>query len=163
VVEAAKELRARVEELGLVAFCKTTGGKGLHVVTPLKAVKASGLGWEEAKTFAQTVCAQMAEDSPDRYLIKMTKKLRDGRIFLDYLRNDRMATAVAPLSPRARPGAPVSMPLNWAQVRAGLDPARFNIRSAAGLLAKSKAWEDYRSGERTLHKAIERLVRPRAA
>lgn len=163
VVEAAKEMRERLEALGLVAFCKTTGGKGLHVVTPLKAGKASRLGWDEAKTFAHTVCAQMAEDSPDRYLIKMTKKLREGRIFLDYLRNDRFSTAVAPLSPRARPGALVSMPLTWAQVRAGLDPARFNIRTAAKLIARSKAWEDYGEAERPLHKAIERLVRAHAA
>ncbi len=105
----------------------------------------------------------MAEDSPERYLIKMTKKLRTGRIFLDYLRNDRFSTAVAPLSPRARPGSPVSMPLTWSQVRAGLDPSRFNIRTAAKLIAKSKAWEDYCDSQRPLHKAIERLVRLRAA
>jgi len=165
VVDAAKELRARLEELGLIAFCKTTGGKGLHVVTPLKVGGRDRLGWEEAKTFAHTVCAQMAGDSPDRYLIKMTKKLRRGRIFLDYLRNDRFSTAVAPLSPRARPGAPVSMPLTWAQVRIGLDPRRFDVRSAPALIAKSKAWEDYRAAERPLQRAIERLVgaRPHAA
>jgi len=165
VIDAAKEMRVRLEDLGLVAFCKTTGGKGLHVVTPLKVGKKGRLGWDEAKTFAQTVCAQMADDSPERYLIKMTKKLRHGRIFLDYLRNDRFSTAVAPLSPRARPGAPVSMPLTWGQVRAGLDPQRFDIRSAPGLIAKSKAWEDYCKAERPLQQAIERLVgaRRRAA
>jgi bifunctional non-homologous end joining protein LigD len=160
VVDAAKELRERLEKVGLVTFCKTTGGKGLHVVTPLKVGKGDKLGWEEAKTFAQAVCTQMADDSPDRYLIKMTKKLRHGRIFLDYLRNDRFSTAVAPLSPRARPGAPVSMPLNWSQVRNGLDPMRFTLRTAHGLLAKSKAWADYADAERPLQRAIERLVRP---
>lgn len=163
VVEAAKEMRARLEDLGLVAFCKTTGGKGLHVVTPLKPSKGRQLGWEEAKTFAHAVCAQMADDSPHRYLVKMTKRLRTGRIYLDYLRNDLFASAVAPLSPRARPGAPVSMPLNWSQVRVGLDPKRFDIRTAAPLLAKTKAWKDYRSAARPLQVAIAHLVEPRAA
>jgi bifunctional non-homologous end joining protein LigD len=159
VVEAAKELRQRLERLGLVAFCKTTGGKGMHVVTPLTVRDDGKLGWDEAKTFAQAVCSNMANDSPDRYLISMAKKQRTGRIFLDYLRNDRMSTAVAPLSPRARPGAPVSMPVNWSQVRAGLDPQRYTMKSAPGLLARSTAWEDYCYSERSLDSAIRQLVK----
>jgi bifunctional non-homologous end joining protein LigD len=155
VIEAAKEIRERLENLGLVCFCKTTGGKGLHVVTP---IKARDLNWDQAKAFAQGVCLAMAQDSPERYLIKMTKKLRTGRIFLDYLRNDRMSTAVAPLSPRARPGAPVSMPVSWSKVRAGLDPMLFTMRSAPTLLARSKPWADYCDAERPLEPAIRKLI-----
>jgi bifunctional non-homologous end joining protein LigD len=158
VIAAAKEMRDRLESLGLVAFCKTTGGKGLHVVTPLRVKKGSNLGWEEAKTFAQAVCSSMANEAPDKYLINMSKKQRTGRIFLDYLRNDRMSTAVAPLSPRARPGAPVSMPVAWSQVRDGLDPTRFTVRTVPALLAKSKAWSDYCDAERPLAAAIRKLV-----
>jgi bifunctional non-homologous end joining protein LigD len=98
VVEAAREMRERLDELGLMSFCKTTGGKGIHVVTPLDASDKRKVTWPEAKAFAREVCLRMAADNPQHYLVNMAKKLRGGRIFLDYLRNDRMATAVAPLS-----------------------------------------------------------------
>jgi len=154
VVKSAREVRDRLENLGLVAFCKTTGGKGLHIVTPLKA---KGIDWSVAKAFARDVCRVMAAEAPDRYLINMAKKERTGRIFLDYLRNDRMATAVAPLSPRGRPGAPVSMPLSWSQVKRGLDPTKYTVRTVPALVKKLTAWEDYCDGERPLASAIERL------
>jgi bifunctional non-homologous end joining protein LigD len=160
VVAAARELSQRLEKLGLVPFCKTTGGKGLHVVTPLKVGRSDRLGWDEAKSFAQAVCSQMAGDSPERYLLNMAKKKRTGRIFLDYLRNDRLATAAAPLSPRMRAGAPVSMPLNWSQVSKPLDPKRFTLRTAPAMLAKSKPWREYCEAERPLAAAIRRLVGP---
>lgn len=161
VIAAAREMKERLEALGLVAFCKTTGGKGLHVVTPLAPGKRSKLRWPEAKAFAQAVCAQMAEDSPDRYLLNMAKKQRTGRIFLDYLRNDRMSTAVAPLSPRLREGAPVSMPINWSQVKAGLDPTRYTLRTVPALIAKSTAWKDYCDAVQPLEPAIRKLVGPK--
>jgi bifunctional non-homologous end joining protein LigD len=163
VVDAARELHERLEAVGLVAFCKTTGGKGMHVVCPLAKSKKGAPGWDDAKAFARDVCARMAADNPDRYLINMAKKQRAGRIFLDYLRNDRMATAVAPLSPRLRDAATVSMPLSWTQIRAGLDPTRFTIRTAPALIAKSAAWRDYCDAERPLGDAIARLARPLVA
>jgi bifunctional non-homologous end joining protein LigD len=159
VVEAAKEMRDRLADLGLVSFCKTTGGKGLHVVTPLAVAKRSKLTWPDAKGFAHDVCLQMARDNPERYLIKMAKNQRHGRIFLDYLRNDRTATAVAPLSPRARPGATVSMPITWNQVKADLDPKRYTLRTVPGLLAKTTAWKDYDDGHRPLEPAIKQLAK----
>ncbi|HYD45095.1 MAG TPA: non-homologous end-joining DNA ligase, partial [Phenylobacterium sp.] len=154
VIEAAREISQRLQDLGLETFCKTTGGKGLHVVTPLAREK---MDWPTAKAFARRVCEVMAEDSPDAYVINMSKKLRKGRIFLDYLRNDRLSTAVAPLSPRAREGATVSFPLTWGQVRKGLDPKRYTIRTAPALLKKTEAWADYCEGERKLSAAIKKL------
>ena len=163
VVKAAREMRDRLDALGLVSFCKTTGGKGLHVVTPLKVNAKATVTWPEAKAFARDVCLRMAADDPSRYLVKMSKKLREGRIFLDYLRNDRMATAVAPLSPRARPGATVSMPMTWANIKPSLDPQKFTIRSVPALIARSKAWVDYAEGERPLADAMARLGKSKVA
>jgi len=145
VIEAALELRERLDALSFASFCKTTGGKGLHVVVPLPERGLDWLGWPEAKALARAICVEMANDSPEKYLVNMAKKARTGRIFLDYLRNDPTSTAVAPLSPRARKGATISMPLNWSQVKKGLDPKRYTIRTALGLLARSGAWRDYKA------------------
>jgi bifunctional non-homologous end joining protein LigD len=156
VIAAAKELKERLEALGLASFVKTTGGKGIHVVTPFKA---DGVDWKAAKAIAREICARMTADSPGKYLVNMSKEKRTGKIFLDYLRNDRMATAVAPLSPRARPHATVSMPLTWAQLKKGLDPNTFTVRSAPGLIAKSQAWKDYAKAEKPLSAAVKKLAK----
>jgi bifunctional non-homologous end joining protein LigD len=158
VIEAAKDMRQRLTDVGLESFCKTTGGKGLHVVTPLAHGAKDKVTWKEAKAFAQGVCQWMANEDPERYLLNMSKKLRKGKIFLDYLRNDRMATAVAVLSPRAREGATVSMPLTWAQVRGDLDPKRYTVRTVPALLAKTRAWEGYDDAASSIKAAIRKLA-----
>jgi bifunctional non-homologous end joining protein LigD len=155
VIDAALELRERLKAIGLVSFCKTTGGKGLHVVTPFEP---DGIEWPQAKMFAQAVCAQMAADSPEKYLINMAKAKRTGRIFLDYLRNDRMSTAVAPLSPRARPAATVSMPIDWRFVKEGLDPKAYTIASAPEVLRRSKPWRDYSRASSLLRDVINKML-----
>jgi bifunctional non-homologous end joining protein LigD len=158
VIEAAKAMRQHLAAVGLESFCKTTGGKGLHVVTPLLHGAKDKVTWQEAKAFAQGVCQWMANEDPKRYLLNMSKKLRKGRIFLDYLRNDRMATAVAVLSPRAREGATVSMPLTWAQVRGDLDPKRYTVRTVPSLLAKTRGWEGYDDAASSIKAAIKKLA-----
>jgi bifunctional non-homologous end joining protein LigD len=159
VIAAAHEIRERLEAVGLEAFCKTTGGKGLHVVTPLDA--SDPVEWPVAKDFARVLCAQMTADTPDKFLNTMAKNRRTGKIFLDYLRNDRTATAVAPLSPRARAGAPVSMPIPWKSVRKGLDPKRYTVRTARAALHK-EPWPDYDARARSLRAAIRALTKSAA-
>lgn len=134
VIEAAKEVRDRLEALGLASFVKTTGGKGLHVVVPVEATAP----WKDVKRFAKGVSAEMAADSPDKYLTTAGKADRVGRIFIDYLRNDPTSTAVAPYSTRSRKGAPVAMPIRWDQVKAGLDPCAYTVETVPGLVARRK-------------------------
>ncbi|HWG22297.1 MAG TPA: DNA ligase D [Terracidiphilus sp.] len=112
VAESAKEVRKRLRALGLKSFVKTTGGKGLHVVIPIRPEHE----WPGVKQFAHDFVLAMERDFPKQFLTKMTKSARAGKIFLDYLRNDRGATAVAPYSPRARAGLPVAMPLSWSEL-----------------------------------------------
>jgi bifunctional non-homologous end joining protein LigD len=110
---AASDVRGRLRKLGLESFLKTTGGKGLHVVAPIQPE----FEWSTIKEFAHGVANAMERDDPSLYLTKMTKTARKGKIYVDYLRNERGATAVAPYSPRARSGAPVSMPLAWSELK----------------------------------------------
>ena len=158
VVEAAREMRQRLTALGLESFCKNTGGKGLHVVTPLLYGARDRVTWKEAKAFAQGFCQWMANDDPQRYLLNMSKKLRGGKIFLDYLRNDRLSTAVAVLSPRARAGATVSMPLNWPQLRGDLDPKKFTVRTVPALLVRNTAWQAYDDAAAPIKAAMKKLA-----
>jgi bifunctional non-homologous end joining protein LigD len=139
VIAAAREVRDRLAAYGLESFVKTTGGKGLHVVAPILP-KAD---WKTAKAFAKRLSDEMAADAPDRYLTRISKAERAGRLFIDYLRNDATATAVAPYSTRAREGAPVAMPIAWEELVDGLDPAAFTVRTAAARAAqRSDPWAD---------------------
>ena len=140
VIEAAQEVRQRLEDAGLAAFVKTSGGKGLHVVAPLKP-KA---GWPAVKAFARSVAEAMAKDSPRLYVSTVAKAKRRGRILIDWLRNQRGATAVAPWSPRARPGAAVSMPLAWQELDPAIGPAHFTVTNAPARLAQADPWQDFR-------------------
>ena len=158
VIAAAKELRERVSACGLEPYLKTTGGKGLHVTAAIKGSPRHKPTWPEAKNFTQLLCKLMERDSPKKYTTTLAKKARGGKIFLDYLRNDHFATAVAPWSPRAREGAPVAMPLEWSKLRGGLDPSRFNVGNAASWLKGSDPWKDLDRSAHPLDAAIRKLT-----
>jgi bifunctional non-homologous end joining protein LigD len=131
VVEAALAMRDRLDKLGLESFLKTTGGKGLHVVAPFKREHE----WPLVKEFARAVATATAAES-DRYVTVMTKAKRTGKIFIDFFRNDRGSTAVAPYSTRARPGAPVATPLNWSEATPALTPGHFTVETMPRRLAQ---------------------------
>jgi bifunctional non-homologous end joining protein LigD len=139
VVAAARDVRERLAAIKLESFVKLSGGKGLHVVLPVE-----GADWDTTKIFAQAVALAMTADAPDRYVAKMTKSLRLGKIFIDYLRNTVEATSVAAYSTRAREGAPVSVPVTWEELgrtKAGNQYTVLNLgRRLAGL--KRDPWHD---------------------
>jgi bifunctional non-homologous end joining protein LigD len=140
VIEAAQAMRERLKTMGLESFVKTTGGKGLHVVVPLKP-KAS---WKEALTFTRSVAESMAADEPDRYTSTAVKQERKGKIFIDYLRNNREASAIAPYSTRSRPGAPVATPTGWEELTADLKPNGFTVENLGKRLSalRKDPWAD---------------------
>jgi bifunctional non-homologous end joining protein LigD len=157
VMQAAKGLRRRLGELGFTPFVKTTGGKRLHVVIVAKGTRELPLQWSEAKAFAKTVAMLAAADDPDRLTTTMAKAARSEKIFIDYLRNDRSSTAVAPWSPRAREGATISVPLEWKELNARLDPRKFTIHDARELLKKPDPWRDLASSAKALRPALRKL------
>ncbi|HEX8533935.1 MAG TPA: non-homologous end-joining DNA ligase [Allosphingosinicella sp.] len=139
VISAALEVRERLRGIGLQSFVKTTGGKGLHVVVPVEPVTE----WRAAKAFAKSFSDEMAADAPERYLTRISKAERAGRIFIDYLRNDPTSTAVGPYSTRSRPGAPVAMPIEWEELEGPLDPAAFTIKTVpARAAARRDPWAE---------------------
>jgi bifunctional non-homologous end joining protein LigD len=154
--DAAFELRERLHALGLTSFLKTTGGKGLHVVVPLLRRHT----WDEHKAFARGFVEQMARETPALFVTEAKKSLRKGRVFLDYLRNGRGATAVAPYSPRAREGAPVATPLTWEELEKAKARPSFDVSSVLERLStlKQDPWHDYGSVKQGLPLSVVRQM-----
>lgn len=154
LIDAAFTVRRRLASLGMTGFVKTSGGKGLHVVAPLEP-KAS---WPAAKRFARSIADQMTAEEPDRFVATITKARRRGKILVDYLRNGRGATAVAPYSTRARPGAPVSLPIDWDELDSIAGPAYFTVDNAPVRLANLRAdpWDGFRKAAVPVPSAPER-------
>jgi bifunctional non-homologous end joining protein LigD len=140
VIDAAIEVRARLSDLGLQSFVKTTGGKGLHVIVPLRPAAS----WPVAKGFAKAIADELARDEPKIFLAKASKAARKGRIYVDYLRNDRGSTAVGAYCVRARQGLPVAMPLDWSAITEKLQPADYTIETV-GKVALPREWKAARS------------------
>jgi bifunctional non-homologous end joining protein LigD len=134
VVTAARDVRERLEGIKLKSFLKTSGGKGLHVVLPITPTP-----WEQAKAFTKTVAEAMEADEPGRYVSTATKAKRNKRIFVDYLRNSREATAIAPYSTRARPGAPVSVPIDWSELNGLKGADQFTVQNLTQRLSRLRA------------------------
>lgn len=149
LVRAAQDVRDRLKGKGLAGFVKTSGGKGLHVVAPLKP-KAE---WPAVKTFCRDLAQEMASDDPSAYVSTITKSKRQGKILVDYLRNQRGATAVAAFSTRARPGAHVSAPVTWEELSAGVAPSDFTVLTMPTRLANLRAdpWAGFAEAARPLN------------
>jgi len=133
VIAGAREVRQRLVDVKLKSFVKTTGGKGLHVVLPIRPAP-----WDEVKDFCRGIAESMAADNPARYTATIKKAARDKRIFVDYLRNSREATAIAPYSTRARPGATVAVPLTWDELGKQKSPNAFSVLNLRQRLSRSR-------------------------
>jgi bifunctional non-homologous end joining protein LigD len=153
LVAAAREVRARLRDRNLESFVKTTGGKGLHVVLPIRPAP-----WDAAKDFCRHIADEMAADSPDRFTATIKISARSHRIFIDYLRNSREATAIAPYSTRARPGATVAMPLAWEELGDQKAPNIFNVQNLPKRLARLRhdPWEQMGRIKQPLPAAVGR-------
>jgi len=149
VIAAAHALRARLDAQGLISFVKTTGGKGLHVMVPLAPVH----GWDTVKGFSRRIAEEMAAEAPDAFTTLVAKEARRGRIYVDVLRNDAAASAIAPYSTRARPGAPVATPLDWSELAPDLVPPRFTPAAVLARLSAPDPWAEMARLEQSLPEA----------
>ncbi|HEX7967653.1 MAG TPA: non-homologous end-joining DNA ligase [Stellaceae bacterium] len=156
VIAAAVTVRDALQELGLRSFPKTTGGKGLHVVVPIRRT----LEWDEAKEFTRAVVAKLVAEEPHLYTLSLAKKDRRGRIFIDYLRNGRGATAVAAYSTRAKPGATVSAPLTWEEVESGVGSDQFTIANLGRRLRSlgTDPWADFARTKQAIARSARRKL-----
>jgi bifunctional non-homologous end joining protein LigD len=152
IKEAAQALRLRLSELGLTGFVKTTGGKGLHVVVPI----IPKYDWQFIKMFSKSVAESIVHQSPEQYTTNMSKAKRKGKIFIDYLRNARTATAVCAYSSRARPGSPVSVPVRWDELTSDIRGDRFTIKNVPQRLERMRKdpWHDYETSRARISKSM---------
>jgi bifunctional non-homologous end joining protein LigD len=156
IVAAVGVLRTLLGDLGLSGFLKTTGGKGLHVVVPIRAT----LDWDEAKGFTKAIADLMVRTFPDRFIAVMSKSRRKGKIFIDYLRNAEGATAIAPYSLRARKNAPVATPIAWDELTEDVRFDHFNLRTVPQRLSKLKSdpWADFLDLRQSVSKSMFKRV-----
>ena len=155
IKEAAETLRDRMSGLGFSAFVKTTGGKGLHVVVPITPKQ----DWEAVKLFTKKVAEDLVREAPQRYTATMSKSKRKGKIYIDYLRNTRTATAVCAFSTRARANAPVSAPVHWNELATDVRGEYFTIRNVPQRLARQRTdpWEGYEKARRPIPDKLIKL------
>jgi bifunctional non-homologous end joining protein LigD len=151
IVSAARTVRKTLQQLKLPTFLKTSGGKGLHLTIPIKP----NIDWDTGKHFCQTIVESLVQQS-DMFVGNMRKDLRRGRVYLDYHRNGRSATAVAPYSTRAREGAPVSMPISWEELGKLPSANHFTVETAGRYLEKRKSdpWRTFERSRVDLHKLV---------
>ncbi len=154
IVAAALDMRERLDAMGLSSFCRTSGGKGLHVVVPLRAEQP----WDPVRAWCKSFAESLSQQNPEKYLAHVKIADRRGRILIDWLRNGLGSTAVASFCPRARPGAGVATPLAWEEVTPKLDLGAFTVRTVPERLAKLRAdpWADFEGSRRTLPEAPKR-------
>jgi bifunctional non-homologous end joining protein LigD len=152
---AALLLRERMEDLGLQSFVKTTGGKGLHVVLPIERRTS----WDDLKEFARSVAQNFVHEWPARFTATATRSRRKGKIYIDYLRNSANATSIAAFSTRARPGAPVSVPITWEELASTSERPDYTTQNVPARLAKlrSDPWKDIAAVRQTVRKPRKRI------
>ena len=156
VVEAAFKIRDILDSLGLCSFVKTSGGKGLHIVVPIDRRS----GWGEMKLFSKAIADEVVKLEPAKYIATASKAKRKGKIFIDYLRNNRDATTVAAYSTRARKGAPVSTPITWDELSPDLTPNKYNVGNLRARLSslKDDPWKDFFTTRQSITAAMKKKV-----